>query len=66
MADVLAFADEYGQPNLDTSIDNVSTHYIVAGVIVEHGKADAQRAALEAVRAKHFQTGAMKSANIAR
>ena len=32
MAQVLAFADEYGQPNLDTSIGNVSTHYIVAAI----------------------------------
>ncbi|HUT14105.1 MAG TPA: DUF3800 domain-containing protein [Thermoguttaceae bacterium] len=64
MADVLAFADEYGQPNLDTSIDNVSTHYIVAGVIVEHGREDAQRAALDAVRGRHFQTGVMRSASI--
>ena len=34
MTDVFAFADEYGDPKLDTDINNVSTHYIVAAVIV--------------------------------
>ena len=64
MDDMLAFADEYGQPNLDTNIDNVSTHYIVAAVIVERLKTDSLRSVLDAVRARHFQTGPMKSTNI--
>lgn len=64
MADYLAFADEYGQPNLDTSKANVSTHYIVAAVIVNTQQRESHEAALEEVRKKHFQTGPMKSSSI--
>lgn len=65
MGDVLAFADEYGQPNLDTRVENVSTHYIIAAVIVENDEARSLRTKLDAVRKKHFQTGAMRSKGIA-
>lgn len=56
-----AFVDEYGTANLDTSLRDVGKYFIVVAVILDHGALDPTRAALEAVRKKHFQTGEMKS-----
>ncbi|MCG3179678.1 MAG: hypothetical protein BIFFINMI_02019 [Phycisphaerae bacterium] len=64
MAEVNAFADEYGQPNLDTAAQDVSTHYIVTAIIVEDRKSSPLQESLELVRATHFQTGPMKSSSI--
>lgn len=59
-----AFTDEYGDPNLDTGVENVSTHYIVSAVIVGHDHVETLRSNLDEIRSKHFQTGPMKSSSI--
>ncbi|MCJ7544957.1 MAG: hypothetical protein MUP47_10440 [Phycisphaerae bacterium] len=64
MAEMRAFADEYGDPNLDTSIDNVTTHYIVAAVMVQDSETEELRSELDQVRSAHFQSGPMKSSSI--
>lgn len=59
-ASVWAFVDEYGNSNLDTSIEHVSSLFIVVAVLVPQQKLDELRQAASSVRARHFQSGKME------
>ncbi len=56
-----AFVDECGNTNIDTSLANVSTHYVITALIVDADQIIPIRDAFERVRSIHFQTGEMKS-----
>ena len=62
---VIAFADEFGNNSFDFSKEGVSTHFIVASVIINANEIDTANAELEKIRQKYFQTGEMKSQKIA-
>ena len=62
---VIAFADEFGNNSFDFSKEGVSTHFIVASVIINANEIDTANAELEKIRQKFFQTGEMKSQKIA-
>lgn len=59
-----AFIDEYGNPNLDTDVKDVSTFFIVTAVILDVSALAEVRAAVEDVRHRFFQTGELKSKNL--
>lgn len=61
----LAFVDEYGQANLDTTLPDVGSHFILTAVLVEADVVDSVRASVDAVRAKYFQTGELRSKRLA-
>ncbi len=60
----VAFIDEYGDSSLNTSLKDVSTHFIITAVIVEDSKIQDIESSLEIVRKRHFQIGEMKSKKI--
>lgn len=61
---VLAFVDEYGDPNLDTTNAGVSTYFIVTAVLVDTPDLNAVQTSVDAVRRQHFQTGELKSSTV--
>ena len=61
---IIAFADEYGNSSFDFKKDGVSTHFIIASVIINCDEIDSINQELETIRKKFFQTGEMKSKNI--
>jgi tetrahydromethanopterin S-methyltransferase subunit G len=61
---VVAFADEFGNNSFDFLKEDVSTHFIIASVIINANEIDTINSELEKIRKKHFQTGEMKSQNI--
>lgn len=63
MQNIIAFADEYG----NNSFDFVSqgSHFIVASVIFSKEKLRESEDMVERIRAKHFQTGEIKSKKVA-
>lgn len=65
MEHVFAFTDEYGNFGWDLDNSTVSTHYIITAIIVKESDLDQYTTMAEAIRKKHFQTGEMKSKNIA-
>ena len=65
MERVFAFTDEYGNFGWDLDNSTVSTHYIITAIIVKESDLDQYTTMAEAIRKKHFQTGEMKSKNIA-
>ena len=60
-----AFVDEFGSFGYQFDKPNVSTHFIVTAIIVEEKDVDNLYQAVEDIRRRHFQTGEIKSANIA-
>lgn len=62
----LAFVDEYGDANLDTDLDGVSTHFIVSAVIVDQSRLNDARKLAEQVRDKYAAGGELKSKNISK
>lgn len=61
---VIAFADEFGNNSFDFSKEGVSTHFIIASVIINANEIDTVNTELEKIRKRFFQTGEMKSNNI--
>ena len=61
---VIAFADEFGNNSFNFSKGDVSTHFIIASVIINVNEIDTINAELEKIRQKFYQTGEMKSKNI--
>lgn len=61
---IIAFADEYGNNSFDFKKEGVSTHFIIASVIINYDEIDIINQGLETIRKKFFQTGEMKSKNI--
>lgn len=64
MSKTLAFIDESGNTDLDTSKQDVSKYFIVCAVILDDDKVDSLREDVEAIRKKYFQTGEMKSSSV--
>lgn len=62
----VAFVDDTGNTSLDLQAHDVGSHFIVTAVIVAQDEEDKARHYAEEVRAKHFQTGEMKSSGVAR
>jgi hypothetical protein len=60
-----AFIDEYGDPNIATEKDGVSKYFIVTAVVVRGEQLAELSPAVDAIRAKFFQTGEMKSTKVA-
>ena len=60
---ILAFADESGNNSFD--FDSQGSHFIVASIIVREDRLAATEAIVEAVRARHFQKGEIKSSKVA-
>ena len=48
------------------SLPDVGTHFVLTAVLVEEDAAATMRAAVDAVRAKHFQTGELRSKKLAK
>lgn len=60
----IAFADEFGNNSFEFSKENVSSHFIIASVIINSDEINAVNSELEKIRKKYFQAGEMKSQNI--
>lgn len=60
----IAYIDESGNHDLDTSKQGVSSYFIVAGLIVDESKNDRFLIDAEAIRLRHFQTAEVKSSKI--
>ncbi|SHJ14837.1 Protein of unknown function [Hymenobacter daecheongensis DSM 21074] len=63
MKQPIAFADEYGNTSFD--FERQSTHFIVASIIVNKHDLGLLEVQAEEIRRKHFQTGEIKSKNVA-
>jgi len=61
---VTAFADEFGNNSFDFSKDDISSHFIIASIIVNSNEVSTINTELEIIRKKFFQTGEMKSQKI--
>jgi len=59
-----AFCDEFGAFGFDFEKDNVSSHFIVAAIIVEEEQLDFVQQEAERIRQRFFQSGEMKSSNV--
>jgi len=61
---IIAFADEFGNNSFDFTKEGVSSHFIIASVIVNADEISTINAVLESIRKKYFQTGEIKSQKI--
>jgi len=59
-----AFIDEYGDSGLNFDKQGTSTHFIVTAIIVEECNLKKLETEVEAIRAKHFGPGEIKSNNV--
>jgi hypothetical protein len=59
MKKVVAFADEFGNNSFD--FKNQGSHFIIASVIMNLDELETINCQLEAIRAKYFQRGEIKS-----
>lgn len=59
-----AFIDESGNPSIETHKEGVSSHFIITAIIIARSRKDLLEENVNAVRAKYFQTGEMKSSQI--
>lgn len=64
MEKMYAFTDESGSFGWKLDNETVSTHFIIAAIIVRESQLDALRAGLEPIRKFYFQSGEMKSSKI--
>lgn len=64
MKHTLAFIDESGNTDLDTSKTDVSKYFIICAVIVDEDKFDILSENVENIRKKYFQTGEIKSSKV--
>lgn len=60
----LAFIDESGNTDLDTSKKDVSKYFIICAVIIDEDKLQPLSEGAEALRQKYFQTGEIKSSKV--
>ena len=65
MHNQIAFLDEWGNNGLDFTKTGTTTHFIVAVVTLPKNRLAEAEATVEAVRERHFQTGAIKSSKVA-
>ncbi|MBM7692477.1 hypothetical protein JOC77_001907 [Peribacillus deserti] len=59
-----AFIDEFGNYGFDFEKKDVSTHFIIAAILVEVSNKEMLEQKIEIIRRKYFQTGEMKSSKI--
>ncbi len=62
----IAFVDEYGDHNLNTDLQGVSTHYIVSAVIVDQCQVDAARKCVVKVQNKFYPVSELKSSKVSK
>lgn len=62
--DTLAFIDESGNTDLDTSKRDVSKYFIVCAVIIDSDNFQPLSESVEQLRQKYFQTGEIKSSKV--
>lgn len=60
----LAFIDESGNTDLDTSKPGVSKYFVVCAVIIDAEKVDETLVGVENLRKRYFQSGEMKSSSV--
>ncbi|MGZ3862507.1 MAG: DUF3800 domain-containing protein [Bacteroidia bacterium] len=65
MKNQIAFIDESGNNGLDFNKEGVSSHFIVTAILFDVEVLPAEEKVIEAIRKKFFQTGEIKSSNIA-
>lgn len=58
------YLDEFGNSNLDLSKSGVSSHFIIAAILVPESKVKILDAGVEVIRKQEFQTGEMKSSKV--
>jgi hypothetical protein len=58
------FIDECGNANLDTSLPNVGTHYVITAIIVDKPNLGYLETEFEKIRYEEFQSGEMKSSKV--
>ena len=61
---VIAFADEFGDNSFEFEKENISSHFIIASVILNASEINSINIELERIRKTFFQTGEMKSNRI--
>lgn len=59
-----AFCDESGAFGFDFEKENVSTHFLIAAIIIDEEKLSSVLSGAEEIRKQHFQKGEMKSSKI--
>lgn len=64
MRDLSVFIDEYGDTSISTEKEGVSNFYILTAVLLPTNAVQSTRSTVEAIRARFFQTGEMKSSKI--
>lgn len=64
MVNTLAFIDESGNTDLDTSKTDVSKYFIVCAVVIDEDERETLTKNVEIIRNKYFQTGEIKSSNV--
>lgn len=64
MHNLLAFLDESGNSNLDTSLDGISTHFIVTAVIIDENLLPQLESGLDEISHKFFNNSEIKSSNV--
>lgn len=64
MERIHVFLDEFGNSNFDFSKSGVSSHFIIAAILVPESQVNDLSSELEKIRKKEFQTGEMKSKTI--
>lgn len=60
----IAYVDEYGDPNLETSKEGATTYYIITAVLVDAKELNQVEEKCDQVRKRYFQTGEMKSSSV--
>lgn len=58
------YLDEFGNSNLESSKSGVSSHFIIAAILVPESKVEALAMGVEAIRKQEFQSGEMKSSSV--
>lgn len=59
-----AFCDEFGSYGYRFDKENVSTHFLIAAIIVDESDLETVKTGAEEIRKSYFQTGEMKSSKI--
>ena len=65
MNNQIAFIDEFGNNGLNFDAEGVSTHFIVTAVLIDSQNLESVEKSIDAIRKRNFQTGEMKSSNLA-
>lgn len=64
MHHLLAFLDESGNSNLDTTLEGISTHFIVTAVIIDESVLPRLESGLNEISHKFFSNSEIKSSNV--